>query len=177
MSDVIPIPRFEDIVRVLDQYRGRYRFFDAFVDDIIEFRDGSWERVSTSLTTDPHRIVYVTAGDRGIRSEMRPRGVVRFSLESPAPGAVAAGAGVGAVTRELVSTAMGEARDAKEGPLGGLVLGLLIGALHVAAVGSAVEVDMQRVMTLQFDRATSRWQIYDGALLRWAKEQLASATA
>jgi hypothetical protein len=72
----------------------------------------------------------------------------------------------------VVESAVSAAAKVKEGLLGGLVVGMLVGD----ATGAEAQ-PIERVLALEFDPEVGDWQVYDGPLLRWAKRTLQPAAA
>lgn len=161
---------FDDLLPVLVHYRKRFRYFDTFVDDIVEFEDGTGQGV---YTTPSGSVFFVSVGGRHFRGEIYAKaGFARFSLEPADPSAEGAGEGMGEAAATVIQAGRNAARDAKEGLLGGRVFGLLIGGLTGNPPGAGP--DMHHSFTLQFNDSTRSWEFYDGAMMRWARSQLAA---
>jgi hypothetical protein len=166
------MPRLNDVVQVLETYRGRYRYLDAFVDDIDEFAQPQLGVVALPLGPGPKAEVWVDGRRVGIEL-FSDRGVARFWLvegaSEPQPLEMV---GLTAALGGTLGAALGAASETKEGLLGGLVLGMLVGGLIGAA---AAPTPVDRALALTFDTDSSRWMLYDGPLLNWAKRTLISA--
>ena len=165
------MPTFHDIRNALQLYEGRYEFLDAFVDDIEEVQSGA---LAGTPVVQPGVAPLLRASVDGSPLFVRlfpHQGIARFSLSLP-PGQPGGDAAAGAFLGGLVGTAVGAASKSKEGLLGGLVLGMLVGGIAGAAAAPA---PLERVLALQFDPHGARWQLYDGPLLRWAKQTLQPA--
>lgn len=165
------MPSLGDIASVLEEHQGRFEALDAFVDDVDELRAGG---LQVWVVEPPNRFVVEAGGQRPIDVQVFPgQGLARFRLAGSTVRKTSAAAG-GAALGGLVGTAVGAAQDTKEGLLGGLLLGMLVGG----AVGAATSKSKpERVLALQFDPISSRWHLYDGPLLRWAKRALHPSNA
>jgi hypothetical protein len=148
-----------DIVRVLKQYGGRYRWLDVFSHQIRELIE------PTDLRFYPNgdNQFCVQIGTERLDLQMyRNKGVARCSLGSGQVGSS------GAITGAAVGAMVGVGIQPK-GPQG-LVLGLLLGGLLGAALGN--QADENRIMTLHYDPHTRAWRVYHGPYIEWAKEAL-----
>lgn len=166
------MPRLADVVQVLQLYRSRYEFLDAFADDIEELAAQGLAIKGWKVTSDPRPVVETWVAGEWLSIEIfDDRGVARFRLLGatavpPAGESVALGAALGGA----LGVALAAASDQKEGLLGGLVLGMLVGGL----IGAAAPI-MRRSIALRFDPQSSNWRLYDGPLLTWAKRTLIPA--
>ena len=140
-----------EAAKALIKFNERYRYMDVFASDVA----GLDQVVGTKVGKE----ILSQVDGRQLRIEELPNGVLRLSLESAMPTAVAAGGVVGAL--------LGGAASGKNRALGGLILGMLVGAMVNG------QPEMNRVMALHYDDASHTWQLYDGPLLKWAKQQLA----
>jgi hypothetical protein len=168
------VPSIPDVARLLVQYKGRFDTLDAFADDIAEVRKHTLP--GTLLRSDPHPLLAVPVGSTTtLLVELFPAdGVVRFKLPpQPVETQEDRTLGTTAILHGLLGTAIGVATNKKEGLLGGLILGMLLGS---AAVGAAAK-PVESVLAFQFDPATAGWRLYNGALLRWAKLTLQPTAA
>ncbi len=167
------MPRFANIADVLKRYQSRYRYLEAFVDDVDEFRSQSWGE-TTLVGEGPGSALQIRLPDEtNLRAEISgDRGVARFSLDD-AGGQLnqIEAAAIGG----LIGAALGAASAAKEGLLGGLALGILVGGL----LGKAASPPRgpERVLALQFVPDAGEWKLYDGSLLRWATSHISPSAA
>lgn len=155
---------FSDIVRVLQQYGGRYRWLDVFTHQVLELAQPTGDLRFYPLGDDQFR---VQIGDVQLDVKVyQGKGVIRCSLAAaaatPKTSSVplaALGAVIGAAVRST-------------GPAG-MILGLLIGGL----VGNAIDNESEkpnenRIMTLRYHPETGQWLVYHGPYVQWAKEAL-----
>src|SRR5260221_1635981 len=154
------MPRLSDVVHVLRATRGRYRYLDAFVDDMEELRSSSevavrripgytWPAVETWVDDQPLRIEIFAE-----------EGVARFQLlDAPSPSGDTVG--LGAALGGVLGAAAGVATEKKEGLLGGLVFGFLVGGLLGAAASQPA---VERALALRFDPRSGTLKVYDQAL-------------
>jgi hypothetical protein len=99
-------------------------------------------------------------------------GLVQVRLTKPSPMTTVALPVTPELRAELettLGTAATTAAHAKQGQLGDLVLGMLIGN-HVPGPAGPVGL---RIFAIQYKRTDERWKAYDGTMLAWAKEHLA----
>ena len=155
--------RIADIPDALNLY-GRYRYLDAFADDIQEFEGDTVAGSYFVVEETPRlKLAFDVDGQWLIAEVFKDTGVVRFSLSDDEPSGVRTLLATGAL-----GAAIGKAADKKEGLLGGLLLGLLVGAVINE------KTHPHRVLTLRLDPESGQWDVYDGPLIRWAKRTLAS---
>lgn len=161
------MPNLANVADVLRRYGGRYKFLDAFADDVDELRPGVWDP-RQAAQAGPAEVAIETGSGRVLMQLFPEQGIARFRLvdEGTARG-IDEHMAVGAVIGGLVGTAVSSASKAKEGLLGGLIVGMLVGGF-VGATAQPVE----RVLALKFEPGSGDWQVYDGPLLRWAKRAL-----
>lgn len=152
-----------EIVRVLKQYRGRYRWLDLFAAQVQELME-------------PSEYKFFNTGDKQYRVKVGAdlldlmvypgKSVIRCSLgaeEQPLAGSAATAAAFGALLG-------GSSRP--KGPEG-LVLGVLLGGLVGATLGGQLEVPNEnRIMILRYEPSTGSWGVYHGPYVQWAKEAL-----
>jgi hypothetical protein len=171
----VQMPRLADISGVLTQYRTRYKYLDAFVDDVDEFSLSLPVPGLEVVRQVPRLVVVMPAGAQLVAMELyKKQGIARFWLATATgQGSVAPAAGGGAALGALLGAAIGSASSKKEGLLGGLILGMLAGGLVGAAVAPSAP---ERVLAMRFEPSTQEWVLYDGPLLRWAKKAIAPAS-
>lgn len=162
------MPSVQDIVRTLEAYRGRYAFLDAFVDDIDEIRTGVFASSAMLVEEGPHPKAVLQLGPEPLVAQLFPeQGIARFWLGHAGQQARCDRGAAGAAIVALLGTAMTSATKTKEGLLGGLILGMLVGGVAGAAAHP-----LERALALEFDPAMASFRLYDGPLLRWAKRNL-----
>lgn len=161
------MPTLIDVVRVLEQYQGRYDALDAFADDIDELR---WPNLAPDVQVVPNAprpTAEVWIGGRRLRLEVfEPQGIARFRVLPeglPPQNPI----GIGAALGGALGGAVGAASAKKEGLLTGVALGMLVGGLIGAALAPP-----DRALALQFDTVSASWRLYDGPLRAWAKRTL-----
>jgi len=161
-----------DLVSALERFGGKYEAIDVFANDIVEL--SQWE---ATRPLPPHiqavnaegKLFVVRHGTQSYRLEIFPaEGVARLSrwlgaAPNQVNSAITGGALGAAITAAL-------AKKGGDAWIGGLLLGLLIGAA-IGGSGNAGTVP-HRVFALVFDAAAKDWHPYDGGLLRWMKERL-----
>lgn len=146
-----------DIANVLTQYKPRFQALDAFVDDISDLRPG----MPVKKKIGENEFIL---GEPALKVRIYDsQGIARFQLAESGASTTAEGAVIGGI----LGAAIGAAGETKEGGLGGLLLGLLIGG----AAGKMLE-SPTRVLAMRFEPATHEWKLYNGELLRWAKQTL-----
>jgi len=164
MTEARPQVAVHDLVSALERFGGKYEAIDVFANDIVEL--SQW---AATRPLPPHiqavnaegTVFVVRHGTQSYRLEIFPaEGVARLSrwlgaAPSQVNSAIAGGA---------LGAAIAAALDKKggDGWIGGLLLGLLMGASTAP----------HRVFALAFDAAAKDWRPYDGGLLRWMKERL-----
>ncbi len=165
------MPRLQDIASALQLYRSRYEFLDAFVDDIDEIRTRTLGDVAALVQRGPHPQLAVQFAGEPLFVQLFPeQGIARFWLGQVGQQGTGERIATDAALGTILGTAMTAASRTKEGLLGGLILGMLVGG-----PASVVPQPVERVLALQFDPATAGWRLYDGPLLRWAKRTLQPA--
>jgi hypothetical protein len=161
------MPTLLDVVRVLEEYQGRYEALDAFADDIDELR---WPNLAPDVQIVPNvprPTAEIWIAGRRLRIEVfEPQGIARFRLlpEGPPPQNTM---GIAAALGGALGGALGAASAKKEGLLTGVALGMLVGGLLGAALAPP-----DRALALQFDQVSASWRLYDGPLRAWAKRSL-----
>lgn len=161
------MPHLTDVVQVLEAYTGRYEALDAFVDDIEELKSPNVASGVRMLTGAPRPLAEAWVGGRRLSIEVfEGQGIARFRLlpQTPKPqNTVTIGAAIGGA----LGGAIGAATQRKEGLLGGIALGILVGGLLESAVKPT-----DRALALEFDSVSGSWRLYDGPLRTWAKRAL-----
>ena len=171
MSEARPQVAVHDLVSALERFGGKYEAIDVFANDIVEL--SQW---ATTRQLPPHiqgvntegKLFVVRHGTQSYRLEIFPiEGVARLSRWMGAAPNQVNSAIAGGALGAAIAAALAKKGDAW---IGGLLLGLLIGA----AIGGGGNADAvsHRVFALVFDAATKDWRPYDGGLLRWMKERL-----
>ncbi len=165
------MPTLLDVVRVLDEYQGRYEALDAFADDIDELRLPNLVPIVQEIPNAPRPTAEAWIAGRRLRLEMfEPQGIARFRLmpEGPPPQNPI---GFAAALGGALGGTLGAATAKKEGLLTGVALGMLVGGLVGAALAPP-----DRALALQFDPVSASWRLYDGPLRAWAKRTLIPAS-
>ena len=164
------MPSLANVADVLRRYGGRYKFLDAFADDVDELRNGAWNPVGAAQA-GPAGVAIETGSGRVLMQLFPEQGIARFRLaEEDAARGADEHIAMGAIIGGLVGTAVSSASKAKEGLVGGLIVGMLVGGF----MGAAAQ-PVERVLALKFEPGSGDWQVYDGPLLRWAKRALQPA--
>jgi hypothetical protein len=141
---------------------------DAFVDDIDEIRTGVFASSAMLVEEGPHPKAVLQLGPEPLVAQLFPeQGIARFWLGHAGQQARCDRGAAGAAIVALLGTAMTSATKTKEGLLGGLILGMLVGGVAGAAAHP-----LERALALEFDPAMASFRLYDGPLLRWAKRNL-----
>ena len=148
--------RLEAVIHVLQQYAARYRYLDVFAEDIEDLERVPWARQGEALLTQ--------ALAQPLWAQALGHGVVRFYLGGAVNGAAAGAPLLGAA----IGAALGSTGKKEGAVLAGMGLGMLVGALVAGA-----NPQMNRVMALRYDDLSGTWMVYDGPLLRNAKQALA----
>lgn len=161
-----------NLVAGLEQFQGKYHALDVFIDNVEELVAVlAGQPVAGLESRGPNAFRYEESG-RSFDIQLFPElGVARF-----ARAAEAAPGGGSALVGGFLGAAMGAAsakrkNETSEHAAIGLVLGLLVGAALGGANATAPAA--RRVFALRFDAETQQWRAYDGALVRWMKDQLA----
>lgn len=149
-----------DVARVLRQYHGRYRWLDVFASQVRELVSPT-EGVSIRHMSNDQYQVYVAGEILDLQLDQR-RNVARWALANAPKSDSGSGTLVGAAVGGLVAT-----DGRRKGPED-LIFGVLVGAL----VGSALDPDRNRIMTIHYDSTAQRWKVYNGPYVQWAKEAL-----
>lgn len=155
------MPTLHDIATVLDQRRRSYRWLDVFASDIEELKPTSGHPFHHSLDGG-----YLTqVGDYTLRmSLLTDTNVARFELvANPSSAGITGAAITGAVLGGAIA-GQGRRSDVPAGMIFGMLVGGLLGAMATAPA--------KQIMTLRFDPVDSRWDIYHGPYIGWAKEAL-----
>ncbi|WP_146155976.1 hypothetical protein [Enhygromyxa salina] len=145
------------------------KVFADDVEEIVALGRGDTPEQLRPLDREGKRFAF-THDNRPFEVELSGSGVVRvYQSSRPDPDVMLTATAVGA----MAGAAVGAASSRKgQNWLGGLVVGMLAGAVFGA--GATVS-PPRRVLTMAFDAGTGRWQIYDGGLVRWMKEEFRSS--
>jgi hypothetical protein len=166
------MPRFEHVIAALRRY-DRYHALDLFVDDVDEFRTRAFATDQT-LEVQPLRVLpqpawQVAGGERFLTATLLSRkGILRFHLREKTGTAIALSADQSTELNTIITGAIETARLEKQGLLGDLVIGMLVGP-HIGTPAGPVG---QRILAIRFDPATGVWRAYDGPHLAWARQHL-----
>jgi hypothetical protein len=157
-----------------------YNAIDVFADDLVELQQ------LKNTNTPPAGMTLIDAtGDRYLvaingRSHVlaldRQAGVAHLVRTATASDQQGVGIAVGAVIGGAATAAIGAALTKKgEGWMPGLILGLLVGAaIGGAATQQPPQPSPRRVFTLRFNPNSQTWEAYDGGLVGWMKNELAT---
>jgi hypothetical protein len=160
--------QLRDIAKALDEDRDGYEYLDVFADDIYELREGKLSGGGRTVRRESHPALTIPVEDKILLIELYvEQGIARCRLVSAQDQATESSSVEGMIPGDVLQRLLQVAREKKEGLLGGLVLGMLIGR------GSRSPVEI--VLAMQFDPVSKRWQLYDGPLLRWAKQTIQPA--
>lgn len=166
------MPQFEHIITALHRY-DRYLALDAFVDDVDEFRTRAIATDQT-LGAQPLRLLpqpawQIASGESFLGATLLARkGIARFHLSKKAATVIALSPDQSVELDAVLVAAIEAAGREKQGLLGDLVLGMLVGG-HI---GSAAGPVGQRVLAVRFNPANGEWRAYDGPHLAWARQHL-----
>ena len=115
------------IASVLNSYSSRFKYLDVFADDIQEVQTREFQISAAQVSPGPPTRVVLQVMNRPLIARIyEAQGIIRFSRPDTRP-ATRGGdqAAAGAIIGGAIGTAIGHATDAKEGALGGLMLGVL----------------------------------------------------